>query len=271
MVQSFVKTLWKRIGEDEAFGLAAQCAYYFLLSMFPFLLFVMSLLAYLPISSRDVLALIHQYIPQNVSAGVEIYLRDVLEIKRGGALSFGLLFSLFSASAAMDAIVLAINKAYGLPDRRSFIHSRLLAIVLTVGMLVLIATVLLLSVFGHFIGDWMHEHVRVPLDQIMWWNVLRLVVNFVLVFIVLTALYYIAPNTCLGCKDVVIGAFFAAIAWQAVSWGFAYYVQQWGNFSATYGSLGGVIVLMTWFYLTAFIIILGGQINAISYNFKKNK
>ncbi|TXK81478.1 YihY/virulence factor BrkB family protein [Paenibacillus sp. N3.4] len=265
MVISYGKLLWSQFLKHDATGLAAQCAYYFLLSLFPFLLFVMSLLGYLPFSSEDVIRLIKEYVPGAVAGWLGETLSNLLDVKRGGALSFGLILSLVSASAAMNSIVLAVNKAYGLPERKSFIHSRFLAVMLTLGMLIVIASALLLSVFGEWIGEWMELHLRIPAATVDIWNNFRWVANFIILFIVFTGIYYIAPNTCLTCKSVIPGSLFAAIGWQATSFGFSFYVNQFTNYSATYGSVGGIIVLMTWFYISALIIIIGGEINALKY------
>ncbi|MGO4500854.1 YihY/virulence factor BrkB family protein [Paenibacillus sp. 2RAB27] len=265
MVKSYVKLLWGQFNEHDATGLAAQCAYYFLLSLFPLLLFVMSLLGYLPFSSDDVVGLIREYIPGAVAGWLEETLSNLLNVKRGGTLSFGIILALVSASAAMNAIVRAVNKAYGLPERKSFIHSRFLAIMLTLGMLVVIISALLLSVFGHWIGDWLAEHVHVASAHIELWNNLRWIINFVIIFVVFIGIYYIAPNTCLTCKSVLPGALFASIGWQGTSLAFSFYVNSFTNYSATYGSIGGIIVLMTWFYISALIIIIGGEINALRY------
>ncbi|WNR44889.1 YihY/virulence factor BrkB family protein [Paenibacillus roseipurpureus] len=265
MGKSYVKLLWKQFTEHDATGLAAQCAYYFLLSLFPLLLFVMSLLGYLPFDSDDVIGLIREYVPGAVAGWLEDTLSNLLNVKRGATLSFGLILALVSASAAMNAIVRAVNKAYGLPARKSFIHSRFLAILLTLGMMVVIVSALLLSVFGHWIGDWLAEHVHVAASHVELWNHLRWIINFVIVFVVFIGIYYIAPNTCLTCKSVLPGALFAAIGWQGTSWAFSFYVNSFTNYSATYGSIGGIIVLMTWFYISALIIIVGGEINALRH------
>ncbi|UKS26328.1 YihY/virulence factor BrkB family protein [Paenibacillus sp. HWE-109] len=270
MVISNVKLLWGQFQKHDATGLAAQCAYYFLLSLFPFLLFILSLLGYLPFSSDDVVLLIKEYIPGAVSGWLEETLSNLLNVKRGGTLSFGLILALVSASAAMNSIVIAVNKAYGLPERKSFIHSRFLAVMLTLGMLIVIASALLLSVFGHWIGDWMAAHVHIATTKISIWNNFRWILNFIILFIVFTGIYYIAPNTCLTCKSVLPGALFAAIGWQATSLGFSFYVNNFTNYSATYGSVGGIIVLMTWFYISALIIIIGGEINALKHVKKQN-
>ncbi|MBD0384024.1 YihY/virulence factor BrkB family protein [Paenibacillus sp. WST5] len=268
---SYVKELWKQFLRLDALGLAAQCAYYFLLSLFPFLIFIISLLGYLPFSSKDVIGLIREYMPGAVAGWLEETLANLLDVKRGGTLSFGLILSFVSASAAMNSIVLAVNKAYGLPERKSFIHSRLLAVMLTIGMLIVIISALLLSVFGKWIGVWLHTHVQLPAAQIDIWNNFRWIINFVIVFIVFIGIYYIAPNTCLTCKSVLPGALFACIGWQGTSLGFSYYVNHFTNYSATYGSLGGVIVLMTWFYISALIIIVGGEINAIGHIHRQHR
>jgi membrane protein len=262
---SYIKLLWTQFEKHDATGLAAQCAYYFLLSLFPFLLFILSLLGYLPFSSDDVMGLIKEYIPGAVAGWIEEMLSNLLDVKRGGALSFGLILALVSASAAMNAIVIAVNKAYGLPERKSFIHSRILAVMLTLGMLIVIASALLLSVFGHWIGDWTLANIPISTKQVALWNNLRWIVNFIIVFVVFIGIYYIAPNTCLTCKSVLPGAIFAAVGWQLTSLGFSFYVNNFTNYSATYGSVGGIIVLMTWFYISALIIIIGGEINAIRH------
>ncbi|MGO4269947.1 YihY/virulence factor BrkB family protein [Paenibacillus sp. TAF58] len=265
MVISYLKLLWNQFEKHDATGLAAQCAYYFLLSLFPFLLFILSLLGYLPFSSNDVIGLIKEYIPGAVAGWLEETLSSLLDVKRGGALSFGLILALVSASAAMNAIVIAVNKAYGLPERKSFIHSRFLAVMLTLGMLIVIGSALLLSVFGHWIGDWTLAHIPISTKHVALWNNLRWIVNFIIVFVVFIGIYYIAPNTCLTCKSVLPGAIFAAVGWQLTSFGFSFYVNNFTNYSATYGSVGGIIVLMTWFYISALILIIGGEINAIRH------
>ncbi|WP_261303666.1 YihY/virulence factor BrkB family protein [Paenibacillus andongensis] len=262
---SYLKLLWTQFEKHDATGLAAQCAYYFLLSLFPFLLFILSLLGYLPFTSDDVIGLIKEYIPGAVAGWLEEMLSNLLDVKRGGALSFGLILALVSASAAMNAIVIAVNKAYGLPERKSFIHSRFLAVMLTLGMLIVIASALLLSVFGHWIGDWTLAHIPISTKHVALWNNLRWIVNFIIIFVVFIGIYYIAPNTCLTCKSVLPGAIFAAVGWQLTSFGFSFYVNNFTNYSATYGSVGGIIVLMTWFYISALIIIIGGEINAIRH------
>ncbi|PZE22913.1 YihY/virulence factor BrkB family protein [Paenibacillus xerothermodurans] len=267
----FLKELIKQLKKDDALGLSAQCAYYFLFSLFPFLMFLMSLLGYLPISAWDVLQLVKAYVPQGVPLGMEENLHYVLDAKRGGALSFGLFASLLTASAAMDAIILAVNKAYGLPARESFIHSRLLAVALTVGMLVVFFSALLLSVFSHTIGAWMHEALNIPMDRVHWWDAFSWLLNMIILFLVFLAIYFIAPNACLTCKDVLPGAVTATLGWHIASTGFSYYIEHWNYYNVLYGSLGGVMVLLTWFYVCAFLIILGGEINAIAYLLYKRK
>ncbi|NQX70223.1 YihY/virulence factor BrkB family protein [Paenibacillus alba] len=271
MVISNFKLLWGQFQKHDATGLAAQCAYYFLLSLFPFLLFIMSLLGYMPFSSDDIMLLIKEYVPGAVSSWLEETLSNLLNVKRGATLSFGIILALVSASAAMNSIVIAVNKAYGLPERKSFIHSRFLAVMLTLGMLIVIASALLLSVFGNWIGTWMEAHVPIAAAKIHLWNNFRWLVNFIIIFVVFIGIYYIAPNTCLTCKSVLPGALFASLGWQGTSLGFSFYVNNFTNYSATYGSVGGIIVLMTWFYISALIIIIGGEINALKHVKSQNE
>jgi membrane protein len=260
---TFLKEFVKRFDEDRVFDLSAQCAYYFLFSLFPFLLFSITLLGFLPINSEDLIKLISEHAPGATNQLIEKNIRSILEVKRSGLLSFGILITIWSATSGMDSMVKAINRAYRIKEERSFIHSKLLSILLTFGMVFAIFSALVLTVFGQRIESFLHIYLHFPEPNLLVADAVRWVINFIILVLMFLGLYYIAPNTCLGCKDVIPGAIFSALGWLATSVVFSYYVNNFGNFSATYGSLGGVIIMMIWFYLTALILIVGGVINSV--------
>lgn len=184
--------------------------------------------------------------------------------QNGQLLSIGIIGTLWSASNAINAIMRGFNRAYDVEEDRSFIVARLLAIVLTIAMVLVICVAFLLPIFGKMIGVYIFTFLGLSEGFLTVWGTLRWVVSSVVFFIVLMALYKLAPNKRIYLKNVVWGALFATIGWQLVSLAFSYYVNTMGNYSATYGSLGTVIVLMIWFYLSGIIIMIGGAINAIS-------
>ncbi|RLL40364.1 YihY/virulence factor BrkB family protein [Oceanobacillus piezotolerans] len=265
------KRLYQRIDEVDVFGWAAQLAYFFLLSLFPFLLFLFNLIGYIPIDSQMILDFIGQYAPSEITTLIETNVNQILNQQNGGLLSIGIIGTLWAASNAVNAIMKAFNKAYGIEEDRSFIAMRLLAVVLTVAMVMVIIISLLLPIFGRIIGEFIFSFFGLSDDFLQVWGTLRWVISTVIFFIVLLALYKLAPNKIIYFRDAVWGAILGTILWQIVSFGFSFYVNEIANYSANYGSLGTIIILMLWFYLFGIIILLGGVVNATIEQYRKKR
>ncbi|MCZ0702826.1 membrane protein [Natronobacillus azotifigens] len=260
---SIGKKFVDRFNDNEVTGQSARLAYFFLLSLFPLLIFLVTLLGYLPIDYQDVMDFMATYIPGEDTLGIiENNLDQVVDNRSGSLLSIGILGTLWSASNGINAIMRSFNKAYKVEEDRSFIVSRLIAILLLFAMLIVIVVALLLPVFGRMIGVYIFSLFGVTDEFVQVWNMLRWIISSSIFFIVFLALYKLAPNKKVYFRDAVFGAIFTTVGWQLVSLGFSFYVNELGNYSATYGSLGGIIVLMIWFYITGMIIITGGEINA---------
>ncbi|WP_416043039.1 YihY family inner membrane protein [Bacillus halotolerans] len=266
---NFLKELFGRYTLHEGQSKSAELAYFFLLSLFPFLIFMLTLTAYLPISTDDVLGVVKQYAPGSAMSLVESITHQTLNDRNGGLLSFGIIAALWSASNGMNAIVRSLNHAYEVEENRSFIIVRLTSIFLTVAMVFTILVALLLPVFGRQIGMLAADFVGASDLFLSIWTAIRWGVSPLVLLIVFSALYVIAPNKKLSLRFVMPGALFAAIGWIVVSTLFSFYVSTFANYSATYGSIGGIIVLMIWFYLSGILIILGGEINALLHKRKK--
>lgn len=262
-VLSFIKQLIKRISQDDVPGLAAQLAYFLLLSLFPFLIFLVTLIGYLPINNIDVMGFLSGYAPSETLQLIEDNVHQIANQRNGGLLSIGILGTLWSASNGINAIMRAFNTAYDVEEDRSFLVSRIIAIILTIAMLLVIIVAFLLPIFGKQIGIYVFSFVGLSDGFIAVWDALRWIISSFVLFVVLLALYMLAPNKRVHLKNVAIGAVFATVGWQLVSLAFSYYVSTIGNYSAAYGSLGSVIVLMIWFFISGMIIIIGGEINAM--------
>lgn len=253
--------LWQA-KEDNITGLSAQLAYYFLLSIFPFLIFTITLIGYTPLKTDDVLGLVKQYAPGVNLQIITQTIHGVLEQRNTGLLSFGIIATVWSASNALNAMIHALNRAYKVQEKRSFLKARSVAVGLTFIMIFVIAVALLLPVFGRWIGMLVFKLLEISPTFLVIWEISRWLVSCCVIILVFMIIYYFAPNKRLKVREVMVGAIFTTVCWQAVSYAFSYYVNNFGNFSATYGSLGGIIVLMVWFYLTALITVLGGELNA---------
>ncbi|MDX8046896.1 YihY/virulence factor BrkB family protein [Gracilibacillus sp. S3-1-1] len=259
---TFIKQIVNRMSNDDVAGLSAQLSYFFLLSLFPFLMFLVTLIGYLPFESIDIMNFISTYAPPEIMTLLHDNLSQIMGSRSGGLLSVGIIGTLWSASNGINALVRSFNKAYNIEEKRSFIMMRGISIILTLAMLLIIIIAFLLPIFGRMIGIYLFSLFGLSEDFLHIWNALRWIISSVIFFVVLLLLYRLAPSKRVYFRHIYIGAIFATICWQLTSLAFSYYVTSLGNYSATYGSLGGVIILMIWFYLSGIIIITGGEINA---------
>jgi membrane protein len=262
---SWLKELIWRFQRDEISRLAAELAYYFLLSLFPFLIFLITLIGFFPLEQKDVLNLISEFAPQQTMKMIETNVNAIIGSHNEDLLSFGIIATTWSASNGINAIVRAFNRAYEVEESRSFIVARGMAVVLTMAMIFVIITALLLPVFGKMIGFYLFSTFGLSATFLAVWSASRWIVSAIILFMVFTGLYYFAPNKHLQIRDIVRGSAFATFGWMIASLAFSYYVGNFRNYTATYGSLGGIIILMLWFYISGMIIVIGGEINAIYY------
>jgi len=260
MIQ-FGKELMKRIDQADVMGLSAQLAYFFLLSLFPFLLFLVTLLGFLPIDSRGIIDILGTYLPEEVVVMIDNNLTYLMSNRSSGLLSISILGTLWSASNGFNAIAKSFNKAYRVEQKRSFFLNRLVAFGLMLGLVIVIASALLLSVFGRVLGEKIFGLFGLE-GLIGAWGIIRWTVTSITFFIAFFLLYKLTPHKKVKAKHAIWGTLFTTVLWQVTSLLFSFYVNTLGNYSATYGSLGTVIILMVWFYLSGIIINTGGVLNA---------
>jgi membrane protein len=252
------------VQKDECLGRAAQLAYYFLFALFPFCLFLTTLLGYLPIPDLldRLLATLGPMLPGEAFRLVQDNIRQLVSGPRGGLLSFGILAALWTSSGALTAIIDSLNRAYDVEEGRPFWKVRLTAIGLTVGLSVFIVVALVLLTFGPQIGGWVADLVGLGRAFELTWNILRWPVIVGLLILAMALLYYFAPDVEQEWTWITPGSALAVLGWLLASLGFAFYVNRFGSYNATYGSIGAVIVLLTWMYMTALFVLIGGEINA---------
>ncbi|MCP3030179.1 YihY/virulence factor BrkB family protein [Halobacillus sp. A1] len=268
---TFVKELFKQIGDNDVPGSAAQLAYFFLLSLFPFMIFLITLLGYLNIDENRALVFLSTYAPSDTYELISENLTQILSERNSGLLSVSIIGTLWAASNGVNTLIKAFNRAHHTREKRSFIVSRMISILLTVAMIIVIGVAFLLPVLGSAIGVYVFSMFGLSEDFLQIWDTLRWVISSVIFFIVLSFLYFMAPDQPMKLKEITLGALFATVGWQLVSLLFSFYVENLGNYSAAYGSLGGVIVLMIWFYLSGVVILIGGEINALIHKKHKNR
>jgi membrane protein len=235
------------IRDDDCLGRAAQLAYYFLFALFPFFLFLTTLLGYLPIPDLldRLLETLGQMLPGDALRLVEDNVRQLVTGQRGGLLSFGILAALWTSSSALTAIIDSLNRAYDVEEGRPFWKVRLTAIGLTVGLSAFIVVALVLLTFGRQLGRWVADLVGLGRVSEVTWNVVRWPVIVGLLVVAMALLYYFAPDVEQEWTWITPGSACAVLGWLLASLGFAFYVNRFGSYNATYGSIGAVIVLLT--------------------------
>jgi membrane protein len=255
---------WRRMQKNHTLAMAAGLSYYFLLSLFPAMIFAAAVLGYLPLPHLfdQLMYGLSKVMPADSMAVVRKTLQGVFVPNRAGLLSFGMLFTLWSTSGGFAAIIEGLNVAYDVPETRPMWKTRLLAIGLTfiVGILMVVALAVL--IVGPEFGTWVARHTHTTVLFAWIWPHLRWFVAVGFTVLAVELLYFLAPNIKQRFWATLPGAIFAVAAWILVSLGLGIYLREFPNYNKTYGSLGAVIALMLWFYLSGIVLLVGAEFNA---------
>lgn len=261
----FFKRLRAEIVDDNVMSGAAALAYFMMLSLFPATIFLLTLLPYLPIPSLNaqVMSVLQQAMPAPAADMFSGVVNEVTTRKQGGLLTFGILFTVWSASSGINAVIKQLNSTYGVKDGRSFWKVRGIAIFLMLAFIVLIVGAFCLIMTGQIIqlqlAKWFGQgQIMFQLFTMVRWLV---IIFFMMLGFSLT--YYFGPDVEQKFRFITPGSITGFILLMISSLIFNYYISNFSNYSATYGSIGAVIILMLWLYITGFVILVGSEINAI--------
>lgn len=259
----FKRTL-RETQSDNGLGLAAQLAYYFFLALFPALLFLIALAGFLPQQDlvAQVVRMLQGVAPPEVISIIRSQLEKVADSQSGGILTFGVAAALWSSSAAMVALIDALNRTYDVEDGRPWWKQRLTAILLTLGVSVFVLLSVVLVVAGPQLAEFVASRVGLGAAFEWSWKILQWPVIFALVATAFGLVYYFAPDVDQDFVWLTPGSVLATGLWFVASLAFRFYVTNFGSYNETYGTIGGVMVLMLWLYLTGLVIVVGGEMNA---------
>lgn len=257
-----------KIEKDDVFALSSQLSYYLVLSFFPFMLFLMTLVGFSDLSSGEILEGLSVILPKKILDLTQSTVKEVSDNQYTGLLGLSIVLMIWTASSAFKAIIKSVNKAYNLKENRSFIK---LSIISMLGILVLALTIILaltMLVFGNVIGEYIKYSSEFYEIIFILWNIFRYVFIFIIMILIFATVYRLAPAKKLTWKEVIPGSIFSTIGWILVSFAFSFYIDNFNNYSRFYGSLGAVFILMTWLFLISMIIILGVEINFVTSEIK---
>ena len=246
-------------------------AYYLLFMLFPFLIFLSSLLGLLEVDISGIARALDALLPSGVIDRVETYLRYVSETSSTAMLWFGLVFSIYFPMRAADCLMQAVRRAYRLGQPENQILYLVKVLLYTIFLLVTIALTLVLATVGRAALRFASRFVAVTEAFIDLWIGLRFLVLGVVVFAAVGILYAMAQDRRQPAGNVVPGVLVALLGWMAVSAAFSFYVENFANYSVIYGALGTVIVLMMWLNLTAAALIMGAEVNGVLMSMREEK
>jgi membrane protein len=260
--RQLVKTTWVSVVKDNSLGRAAELAYYFTLALFPMLIFLLSLISFIPGAQEIILQWFSTIMPREAMGIVRAWVESVFASRSGGLLSSSLLFSLWAASNGLGAVMQALNQAYKVQEGRPFWKAQLVAIGLTIALSLLVMGGSFLITFGEKPASWIVGFLHFGSSFAVVWRAFNYIVGFAMLLIGMALVYYIAPNVKQKCSWIIPGVLFAVLGVLGVSFLFSLYLRYAPSYSVTYGSLGTFVVLMIWLYLLGLILCVGGEINA---------
>lgn len=270
----FIDQLIFRIGDDDIIPTGAQLTYFIVLSIFPFLILFLNILSYTPLVSPDIISDALDYLPDDAGNILSGFLEDLIAGSGQGLLSIAAIGGIWSASAGVKPMIMAINRAYDFEETRSYFKVKGLSILFTLALLGLLLLVILTLVFGEIIGNQLFSLLNLGNQFTIIWNYIRYLIPISFMVIIFSLLYKYSP--CVPKRNEIIfkytipGGLFATLGWILASVLFSYYVNNFGNYSVTYGALGGIIVMLIWLYISSIIILVGGEVNATLRYFRLN-
>jgi membrane protein len=260
-VKEIAVASWREAGQDDILGSAAQLSFYFFLALFPFLIFLTSVAAFLPTLIDTILTLATRIMPAQATALVHETLRDAQAKRGGGLLSIGLLTSLWAASTGAGALIDSLNRAYEVREKRPFWKVQVTALSLTLAISVLGLSGALLIMFGDRGAAWLGAGLQLNEQFRIVWHAVHYLLGFALFILGLEVAYHFGPDVRRHRRLISPGTIFATAAGILFSLLFSIYLRFAPSYSITYGSLGAVAILMLWLYLIGLAILFGAEIN----------
>jgi membrane protein len=255
------RTFHEAFFKDNCLGMAAQLAYYFFFALFPTLLVLLAIANLFATDLLQVIRTVGGVVPPDVVRIVTEQLGKLSEGEQGGLFTIGMLTALWSSSAAMTAIIDTLNSAYNIDEARPWWKVRLTAIGLTVGLALFIIVAFALVIVGPTLAERLADRLYLGAAFEWTWKILQWPVVFTLVSGGIAIVYYFAPDAEQDWVWLTPGSIAATTMWLIASLGFKYYVASVNSYES-YGLIGGVMVLMLWFYLSGLVILLGAEMNA---------
>lgn len=251
-----------KINHDFVNAFSAQAALFILISVFPFIMTILNLIQFVPVTKSDFLRFVVEVIPDNFSSLAVSIIEDLYQKSSGTLLSLSAVFTIWSAARGSMAIVNGLNSVYDIEETRNYLVLRIVSCFYTLVFVVMIVFSLTLLVFGNAIYSMIAS--RFPIFQALAAMLisLRTLIALALLMLFFIFLYTVMPSRKVHFSRQIPGALFSSAGWMIFSFVFSIYIDNFSNYSYMYGSLAGIVILLLWLYACMYILFLGGEINA---------
>ena len=260
-LEVFIRGMMRRYKEHEIASLGAHMTYYWILSFFPFLIFILSLFAFTPIANEEFLVYLASVLPVSMYDFIYGTADHLLSYRNETLLSVGAIGAVWTASAGVMVLIRGINKAYGTREERPYWLLKPIAMVYTVVVAIIIVSSFILLIIGNTLGSYLYLILGVSEFSKVTWNTIRMLAPIVPMYILFLIIYRFIPNRKKRCEVISPGAIFSTVCLYFFSYLFSIYVDNFGKFNQMYGSVGGVFFLFTWLNVSSMVILLGAEIN----------
>jgi membrane protein len=259
----FVKRVYQKFFDHAVTSTAATLSFYFIFSLFPFLIVLVMLTQYLPLfapSMQRILAAGRDVLPPEAMSVIQAHIEGHRSPPK--LLTLGVVVTLYSASRGVDAVRAALNLSYDVKESRPIWRTQGMAILAVVGGALLALISVTVAVIGGDLGYWLSRHLGIAGLYVEAWRWARWPVTAILTMLMAALGYYALPDVKQEFKFITPGSVLCTVAAMVATWGFGEYAGHFGSYDVAYGSLGGAVILMTWFYILGVIYLVGGEINA---------
>lgn len=271
----FIFELLRRIEEDQVMVVGAQLAYHLLMAFFPFLIFLLNIAAFTPLGQEQVVNDIFGVLPLETSNLLKPIVMDIISSRSSTLLSVSLILALWSGSAGINALIIAMGKAFDIENKRKPWLKRILSVFYTILLAVIILVILMGPIFGQAITTGLDHFFNLGQSLSGLINLAVMLAPIPIMILGFGTIYKWGPGfpetKTISFKEALIGATAATILLLVLSFGFSFYVNNFGNYANTYGALGGLIILLIWLFLTSTIIMLGAEITATFVAMKSSR
>jgi membrane protein len=269
----FLKIFLYNIGEDEITDRSNGVAYNFILATFPAIIFLFTLIPYIShyfpeVTTQTIMDFLRDLIPGNMYDSVSSTVFDIVNNHRGGLLTVGFVSALYLSTNGMMALMRAFNACYRTNERRNWLRMRLTATALTLMLAIALVVAVLLLIVGEFAFNYVTKNLEkfsnLNFDKytIYFLFVLRFIIILIVFFVVISCVYYFGPAVHYNWSFFSVGSLLATLGVLGVSYGFSFYITNFGSYNKVYGSIGALIALMVWIQLITLVLLFGYEINA---------